>query len=250
MTTVPWIRLYTSWPRHRKTMALRRLIGTAEPILALWCWAAENAPSGDLGEMTADEIEFAAEWRGERGACFSALLAVGYVEVSANGTHALHEWCDGSGAGVSAYMRRTAKQRELMRARRAGVSPTPPSGSGSDQEEEEEVDRHVNVGANVSANKTKKRSAPAVGSPAFEEFWKAFPAHRRVNKPEAIKAWPGDEQAQAIMEHVASTVRKDGGEYIQQADRYLRKEMWKVPVFDKAQQPKQPTLRWPAPQVD
>jgi len=55
-----------------------------------------------------------------------------------------------------------------------------------------------------------------------------------VNKPEAIKAWPGDEHAAAIMAHVEAVKRKDGGEYIQQADRYLRKKMWTVPVFEKA----------------
>jgi len=210
-------------------MALRRMLGTGEPVLALWCWAAENAPDGNLGKMTPDEIEFAAEWRGERGKCFDALLAVGYVDVSANGEHVLHEWVEGSGAGVAAYRRRNEKQRDLMRKVREKASG---SGSREEEEVEEEVDRHANVGANVSANR-KKRAAPAVGSDAFEAFWVAFPAHRRVNKPEAIKAWPGDEYAPAIMAHVESVKRKDGGEFIQQAPRYLRKDFWKVPVFEK-----------------
>jgi len=82
--------------------------------------------------------------------------------------------------------------------------------------------------------KAKRKRAPtAEGSDAFEAFWQAFPAHRRVNKPEAIKAWPGDEHAPAIMAHVEAVKRKDGGEFIKQCDRYLRKEMWKVPVFEK-----------------
>jgi uncharacterized membrane protein len=62
-----------------------------------------------------------------------------------------------------------------------------------------------------------------------------------VNKQEAIKAWPGDEHAPAIMDHLEAVKRKDGGEFIKQTDRYLRKEMWKVPVFEKSQQPQ---LRW------
>jgi len=193
VTSVPWIRLYTSWPRHRKTMALRRMLGTAEPILALWCWAAENAPDGNLGRMTPDEIEFAAEWRGERSKCFDAMLAVGYVDISANGEHVLHEWTDGSGAGVAAYLRRTEKQRDLMRKVRANASG---SRSGSRSEEEEEVDGHANVGANVSANR-KKRAKPAVGSAAFEAFYSAYPRH--VAKQAAVKAWPGDDLATKIM---------------------------------------------------
>jgi hypothetical protein len=55
MPSVPWIRLYQGWQRHRKTMALPKLLGTVEPILGLWLWAAENAPDGVLSGLSDDE---------------------------------------------------------------------------------------------------------------------------------------------------------------------------------------------------
>ena len=194
MTTVPWIRLFTSWPRHRKTLVLRRELGTGEPIITLWCWCAENAPTGNLSGLSDAEIEWACDWRGEPGKCVAALVRCGWLDVSANGEKMLHEWEDGAGAGIVGYLRRTERQRELMRARRAGLSRTPsPDPEREDQEEEEEEERDVNVGAHVSANKRKK----AEQSEAFCRFWAAYP--RKVSKGQAIKAWPGDELIEPII---------------------------------------------------
>jgi hypothetical protein len=122
MPTVPWIRLYHNWPRHRKTMALRRLLGTAEPILCLWLWAAENAPDGYLGAMSQDDLESAAEWRGERGKAASALMESGFIDINGNGTMTLHNWEARTGAGVSNLLKTRERQRELMRNKRANVS--------------------------------------------------------------------------------------------------------------------------------
>jgi hypothetical protein len=124
MTTVPWIPLYTSWPRHRKTMALRRILGTAEPIIGLWCWAAENAPDGDLSGLPDEDLENVSGWTGERGKAISAMVEVGFIDkvsdnVSAN-RYVLHEWMDGAGAKVASYLERNRRQREIMRERRSG----------------------------------------------------------------------------------------------------------------------------------
>jgi len=124
MTSVPWIPLYTSWPRHRKTMALRRLLGTAEPIIGLWCWAAENAPDGDLSGLPDEDLENVSGWTGERGKAIAAMVEVGFIDnvsadVSAN-RYVLHEWMDGAGAKVASYLERNRRQREIMRDRRSG----------------------------------------------------------------------------------------------------------------------------------
>jgi hypothetical protein len=124
MPTVPWIRLYTTFPRHRKTMALRRILGTSDPILGLWCWASENAPDGDLSSFSVEELEVVAGWTGERGNAFKALCDVGFIDVVSDAVSAnrflLHEWADHSGAGISSYLGRRERQRDLMRDRRSG----------------------------------------------------------------------------------------------------------------------------------
>ena len=118
MPTVPWIRLYTSWPRHRKTMALRRMLGTAEPILELWCWASENAANGDLSKIGPDEIEMASGWRGKRGRCFSAMVEVGFLDTSPSGSIRLHDWMEMTGAGVESLKISQEGSRVRMALRR------------------------------------------------------------------------------------------------------------------------------------
>jgi hypothetical protein len=124
VSTVPWIRLYQNWPRHRKTKALRKALGTAEPILCLWLWAAENAPDGDLFGMDADDIEDAAEWKGKRGKAFEAMVEVQFIDVDESGTAHLHNWVSRAGAGVANLERRRERARERMRDVRANRTRT------------------------------------------------------------------------------------------------------------------------------
>jgi hypothetical protein len=70
-----------------------------------------------------------------------------------------------------------------------------------------------------------------VASADFERFWAAYPQHRHVAKAEAIKAWPGDEHAPAIMEALAWQTTsvdwtRDGGSYVPHPSRYLSKRRW------------------------
>lgn len=192
MTSVPWIPLFTSWPRHKKTMALRRILGTAEPIIGLWCWAAENAPDGDMSEFSIEELENVSGWTGEPGKAFKAMVDVHFIDdvsddVSAN-KYVLHEWMDGAGAKVASYLKRKRQQRDLMRARR-GDAPDP---------EEDQIQ-------SKTEKKKKKRVSNqlALTSPsqAFTQFWTAYP--RKTGKGQAMKAWPGDDLLPAILAALA-----------------------------------------------
>ena len=192
MPSVPWIRLYTSFPRHRKTMALRRILGTSDPILGLWCWASENAPDGDLSGFTPEELETVSGWIGERGKAFKAICDVGFVDVVSDGVSAnrytLHEWEEHAGAGISSYLTRRERQRDIMRDRR--------SGSGEDQKEKKKK-KKKSVSTLLALTPTRKKKPAEMGSPAFEEFYRTYP--KRVSKGQAIKAWPGDELLPVIL---------------------------------------------------
>lgn len=76
-----------------------------------------------------------------------------------------------------------------------------------------------------------KRKPKSEGSEAFEAFWKAYPQHRHVEKAEAIKQWPGDEHAGAIMAALAWQTKsqdwtKEGGSFVPHPKRYLAKRRW------------------------
>jgi hypothetical protein len=123
MPTVPWIRLYQNWPRHRKTIALRKALGTAEPILCLWLWAAENAPNGDLEGMTTEDVETAADWHGKRGKAAMSMIEVGFIDVvPETGMMKLHNWEERAGRGVASLLKGRERARNVMRNVRANVS--------------------------------------------------------------------------------------------------------------------------------
>jgi hypothetical protein len=231
MSSVPWIRLYTSFSRHRKTMALRRILGTAETIVGLWCWAAENAPDGDLSSFTENEIEEVTGWTGERGKAFKAMVEVGFIDnvsadVSAN-KYTLHQWSEHAGLGISSYMRRKTSQRVLMKQRRSSSG----SRSEEDQKEKREGEGEVsNLKAPMLAltsaltKKRKSRASLAEPSDAFNKFWKAYP--KKTGKGKAMKAWPGDEMLDVILEALAWQVTTWDPQFTKHPATWLNARCW------------------------
>jgi hypothetical protein len=118
MPSVPWIRLYQGWQRHRKTIALRKLLGTAEPILCVWLWAAENATDGSLAGFTDEDVEQVSEWTGRKGKAISAMVEVGYLDRSEDGSLSLHNWGNRTGAGVASLLKTRDRMKTTMRERR------------------------------------------------------------------------------------------------------------------------------------
>lgn len=120
MPSVPYIRFYTDFPRHRKTMALRRILGAYEYIVNLWCWAAENAPNGDISSYTVEEIEFEARWTGEKGKALAAFIDVGFID-SVDGKMKFHNWMSRTGQGVEQLVKYREKKKLKQRERRVKV---------------------------------------------------------------------------------------------------------------------------------
>jgi len=86
------IRLLTTFPRHPKSIKLKRILGTWEPVIVLWLWAAENKPSGDLCGMENEDIAIAANWQDDPLLLIDALLKVRFLEKTDNGAYCLHGW--------------------------------------------------------------------------------------------------------------------------------------------------------------
>lgn len=85
------IRVLTTFPRHPKTIKLKRLLGTWEPIITLWLWAAENRPGGDLSGLEEEDIAIACGFDGDPKALIEALASVKFIE-EINGAYVLHDW--------------------------------------------------------------------------------------------------------------------------------------------------------------
>ena len=98
------IRLSVGFPNHPKTVKLERRLGFQgiRSLLALWTWAAQNRPDGNLGgangrstvvqrPLDEEDIEIAAQWPGEPGLFVATLVTLGWLDRTERG-YLLHEW--------------------------------------------------------------------------------------------------------------------------------------------------------------
>lgn len=89
------IRISTSLPRHPKYKRLKRLLSESpmEYLVSFWCYVASYAPTGELTGWNCDDIEEAAEWRGDKGLFFSSMIEVGFLSEKDQGYYP-HDWED------------------------------------------------------------------------------------------------------------------------------------------------------------
>jgi hypothetical protein len=78
---------------HPKTAMLKRALGLEGvfAVMKLWCWAGKNRPDGVLTRLDADGIEYAAQWKGERGKLFSTLVRLRWIDEK-DGVFSIHNW--------------------------------------------------------------------------------------------------------------------------------------------------------------
>lgn len=220
MPLVPWIRFYTSMPRHRKTVVLKRLLGTYEHIVNLWCWAADNAKDGDLTGFTVAELESFAEWRGTTGAAVAAMVEAGFIDQEGEKLR-LHRWMERTGAGVDSLLKTRHRQSELMKHRRsvsantdANTNNNPLPLSESSRSPDQESEKRERVIVCVSANERQRpntahdlvwaikaaveRAQPEHGMWAPDTFAQENASRLLVGLGDAAKAMPELERKIAL----------------------------------------------------
>jgi hypothetical protein len=120
-----WLRVYQSLVNHKKTLAAARdlkippvhLIGH---LVALWLWCIDNAPDGDLSDISPSDIAFIAQWEGEPETFLSALSGNDpthprFLENPTEGKRYIHDWYDYSGKLIE----QREANKERMRIARA-----------------------------------------------------------------------------------------------------------------------------------
>lgn len=97
--SLPWIKLFSSLPRHPKALALDEVTGRRRAwthMIDLWTWAAEYAPSGDLSDVSDRVIARAAGWSGNPSKFVTAIVTVGFLDDGRR----LHAWDEHQAAHV------------------------------------------------------------------------------------------------------------------------------------------------------
>ena len=88
------IRIAVNFWTHPKTGKLVKLTGLegVRSLQILWAWVANNKPDGILSDMDPDDIEFAADWRGNTGQFFDAIIGK-WIDVE-EGVFCVHDWIE------------------------------------------------------------------------------------------------------------------------------------------------------------
>lgn len=115
-----WIESHTTLATHRKTRRLSRALSLPIPAVmghlhCLWHWATNHAPEGDLSKFDADDIAFAAMFRGEdyeqyqltEDDFLKALIETGWIDETESGRR-LHNWEQYAG-GLIEYTRQASE---------------------------------------------------------------------------------------------------------------------------------------------
>lgn len=115
-----WIEVHQSLLTHRKTLVAARFLGIPKVqlvghMVALWLWALDNAPSGEIPDDI-ELLELAAEWNGESGLFSTALEKAGFITACS-----ITNWHEYAGKLLD---RRAANAKRMRDARAAHVDTT------------------------------------------------------------------------------------------------------------------------------
>lgn len=122
MTT--WLELHQEMPRHRKTLALARLLRVDRRyaiglIIDLWTWGLDNADwEGNLTGMTREDIALALDWPPKKAAgLVESLINAGWLEEHEE-AYVLHDWSDYTGKLSDKRELKRQQDRDRQRKRR------------------------------------------------------------------------------------------------------------------------------------
>lgn len=158
MTT--WFELHQEMPRHRKTLALARLLRVDRRyavglVIDLWTWGLDNADrEGSLTGMTQEDIALALDWPTKKAAgLIKALIDAGWLEQHGE-TYVLHDWSDYTGKLSDKRELKRQQDRDRQRKRREKLRDTSfkgddekcdchTKGSVTNQEDHNDVTRDI-----------------------------------------------------------------------------------------------------------
>ena len=77
-----WLKIYQSIRQHRKILDAADALEIAPPYMiglltSFWLWALDNAPDGNVSEISARNIARAAQWDGDADELLQAFISAG-----------------------------------------------------------------------------------------------------------------------------------------------------------------------------
>jgi hypothetical protein len=108
-----WAPVYQSLWTHRKTFELAALLGINETyagahLVRLWTWAIDNAPDGDVADLSDRAIAYGAGWSQEVSLFVGALIKAGFLDADRR----LHDWDDYAGKLIERREKDAARKQK------------------------------------------------------------------------------------------------------------------------------------------
>lgn len=94
-----WLKIYQSIRQHRKILDAADALEIAPPYMiglltSFWLWALDNAPDGNVSEISARNIARAAQWDGDADELLQAFISAGLLDQGNEdpATLTIHDW--------------------------------------------------------------------------------------------------------------------------------------------------------------
>jgi hypothetical protein len=269
---VAWLEIHQSIKDHRKLLAAADALDMAPAhvaghIIFFWLWALDNAPSGEISDISARNIARAAQWEGSPESFLSALVESGLVDKTGERLF-IHDWSDYAGKLIDqrvADRERKRQSRASAKAKNSDSVTCPENvqrtsvGQNKDVQGKSVATVQNTTVQNTTAKNTRESSGGAPycdedisfdsdcnqmpENDRFERFWSAYP--RKTGKKEAIEAWkrinPDEDMTETIIAGLERWKQSkqwtdDNGQYIPYPASFLSKERWNdecQPAIDK-----------------
>ena len=117
----------------------------------------------------------------------------------------------------------------------------------TENENDQQNDQEVTSKRPASDHKTRSKNKRIVYSPEFESFWNEYPKH--VKKGDAFKEWLRIDTSNGTVQKIMDGLRKwkltrqwadDGGKYIPDPERFIKKRRWEDEIKTVFQEPLMP----------
>lgn len=211
--------------KRRLGLSFYRAVGLLE---SLWWVTTNNAPEGDIGQLSNEEIAAAIEWEGDPDELIKTLLECEWLDADDEFRLVVHDWS----MHVPNWLKAQFKQYEKTFADLVSKSrPKNISKNGSLVPSLDISTKNGSVLPSTLKSKPSKKKSVEEEDPNFILFWNAFPKRRRTNRAKAREAWEKaitkaepESLIAAAAEYAASSAGK--GEFAKMPSSWLNGECW------------------------
>jgi len=136
-----WIQIHQTLKDHKKLLEAADLLDIEPPhmmglLISLWLWAIDNAPDGNLGDISPRIIARAAQWNGDPDIFLSALKTAKWLDENEDSLD-IHDWYDYTGKLIEQRIaeRERSRKRRLKSAEKPSTDQQTSGGRPQDDQQ-------------------------------------------------------------------------------------------------------------------